>query len=119
MVKEIGNKKIGFFVYECIYFRVLGTVSCSVFLYQTEANSCEIVIVGSGGEPLAGISWGAHGDIEEKFAKAILNYCKRTRIKGYDVSSNIEETKSYNLQSSTIQIGLSVKALYSLCKRIY
>jgi len=28
------------------------------------------------------------GAIEKKFAKAILNYCKKMGVKGYDVSSN-------------------------------
>lgn len=83
IVKEIDNRKIGFFVYEDFYFRTQGTVSCSIFLYQTDLDSCEIVVVGSGGASAIGITWGAHKDIEKKVAEGILKYVKKIGIKGY------------------------------------
>lgn len=77
IVKNIDDRKIGFFVYEDFYLRVQSTVSCSLFLHQTGLNSCEITIVGSGGASAIGITWGAHKNIENKVAEGILNYAKK------------------------------------------
>lgn len=49
IVREVGNRKVGFFVFEGLYMRVQSTVSGSVFVYQTDPDSCEIAVVGSGG----------------------------------------------------------------------
>lgn len=82
IVKEIDNKKVGFFVFEGNYLRTQSSVSGSVFLYQTDSNSCEIVVVGSGGATLVGVTWGAHKDIEKKISKAVLDYAKKLGMKG-------------------------------------
>jgi len=86
VVRDVDNRKIGFFVYEDYYFRTTRTVSCSVFLYQTELDSCEIAIVGSGGASAIGITWGAHKDVEKKIAESILKYCEKIGAKGYYIS---------------------------------
>ncbi len=83
IVKEIGDRKIGFFVLEGLYMRVQHTVSGSVFIYQTDSDSCEIIIVGSGGASALGITWGAQKDIEKKIAEIILKYVEETGMKGY------------------------------------
>jgi hypothetical protein len=85
IVKEIGNRKIGFFVFEGLYMRVQSTVSGSVFIYQTDSDSCEIVIVGSGGASALGTTWGAQKDIEKKTADIILKHVKETGMKGYPI----------------------------------
>jgi hypothetical protein len=82
-VKEIDGKKVGFFVFEVFYFRTQRTVSCSIFLVQTDESSCEITIVGSGGASAVGITWGAHKDIEKKLAENILKHAKEIEMKGY------------------------------------
>lgn len=81
IVKEINGKKVGFFVYENYYLRTQNTVSCSVFLCQTSLDSCEIVIVGSGGASGLGTTWGAHKDIEKKVSNAILEYVNEVGMK--------------------------------------
>jgi hypothetical protein len=86
VVKEINGKKVGFFVYEVFYLRTQGTVSCSIFLVQTEESLCEIAIVGSGGASAVGITWGAHKDIEKKVAENILKHVKEIGMKGYHSS---------------------------------
>lgn len=82
IMKEIDNKRVGFFVYEGFYFRTQRTVSGSVFLYQTNLTSCEIVIVGSGGASAIGTTWGAQEDIEKKISGAILDCAKKLGMKG-------------------------------------
>jgi hypothetical protein len=82
VVKEIDNKKVGFFVFEGFYLRTQSTVSGSIFLYQTSLTSCEIVIVGYGGASAIGTTWGAQKDIEKKLSEAILDCAKKLDMKG-------------------------------------
>jgi len=82
VVKEIGDRRVGFFVFEGFYFRTQRTVSGSVFLYQTNLTSCEIIIVGSGGASAIGTTWGAQQDIEKKISGAILDCTKKLEMKG-------------------------------------
>ena len=86
VIKEICNTKVGFFVYEGLYMRIQHTVTCSVFFYQTDSNSCEIVAVGSGGATALGITWGAQKGIEEKIAKHILKFAEEAGMKGHYIS---------------------------------
>jgi hypothetical protein len=85
IVREIDDGKIGFFVFESLYMRVQSTVSGSVFIYQTDSNSCEIVIVGSGGASAIGITWGAQKDIENKISNAILKHVEEIGMKAYTI----------------------------------
>ena len=85
IVKEIGGRKIGFFVFEGLYMRVRSTVSGSVFIYQTDSDSCEIVIVGSGGASALGVTWGAQKDIENKISNIILKHAEETGMKGHTI----------------------------------
>lgn len=85
IVKEIGNRKIGFFVFENFYFRVENTVSGSMFVYQTDSDSCEVVIVGSGGASMLGVTWGAQKDIEKKISDAVLSHVAKIGMKGYAI----------------------------------
>jgi hypothetical protein len=87
VVREIDNRRVGFFVFEGFYFRTQRSVSCSVFLYQTDLNSCEIIIVGAGGATAVGITWGAQKDIEKKMSEAILDYARNLGMKA-DYSSS-------------------------------
>jgi hypothetical protein len=84
-VKEVGDRKIGFFVFEGLYMRVQHTVSGSVFIYQTDSDSCEIVIVGSGGATALGVTWGAQKDIEKKIADIILKHVEKTGMKAHSI----------------------------------
>lgn len=85
IVREVSDRKVGFFVYENYYFRTRSTVTGSVFLYQTDSNSCQVIIVGSGGASALGTTWGAHKDIENKIASAILDFAKETGMKAHQV----------------------------------
>jgi hypothetical protein len=85
IVKEIGGRKIGFFVFEGFYFRVQNTVSGSMFVYQTDSDSCEVVIVGSGGASMLGVTWGAQKDIEKKISYVVLNHVAKIGMKGYAI----------------------------------
>jgi hypothetical protein len=86
IIKEIGDRKIGFFVIEGLYMRIQHTVTCSVFFYQTDLNSCEIIAVGSGGASALGITWGAQKDIEKKIAEHILKFAEEAGMKGQYIS---------------------------------
>lgn len=86
IIKEVCDMKVGFFVYEGLYMRIQHTVTCSVFFYQTDLDSCEIVVVGSGGATALGITWGAQKDIEEKIVKQILKFAEEAGMKGQYIS---------------------------------
>jgi len=85
IVKEVGGRKIGFFVFEGFYFRVQNTVSGSMFVYQTDSDCYEVVIVGSGGASMLGVTWGAQKDIEEKISHAVLYRVAKIGMKGYAI----------------------------------
>lgn len=87
IVREISGKKVGFFVFEGYYFRTQGTVTGSVFICQTDLNSCEIIIVGSGGASLLGVTWGAQRDIERKISSAILHFATKAGMSARQVQS--------------------------------
>lgn len=93
ILKEIDDKRVGFFVLEGFYFRIQRTVSCSIFLYQTSPTSCEITVVGSGGATAVGITWGAHGDMEKKVSKTILDYAKQLEMKTDSFQRALSERK--------------------------
>jgi len=86
VTKEIGDRKVGFFVYEGLYLRIQTTVSCSVFLCQSGLDSCEMFVVGSGGATALGITWGAQKDFEKKIAKHILEFAEEAGMKGHFLS---------------------------------
>ena len=86
VIKEICGRKVGFFVYEGLYMRIQHTVTCSVFFYQTDLDSCEIVAVGSGGATALGITWGAQKDIEKKIVEHILKFAEEAGMKGRYIS---------------------------------
>lgn len=85
VVREIGDKKVGFFVFEGFYLRIQNTVSGSVLIYQTSSDSCEIITVGSGGATALGITWGAQKDIENKISNVILKHAEENGMKGYTI----------------------------------
>lgn len=86
VIKEICDRKVGFFVIEGLYMRIQHTVTCSIFFYQTDLDSCEIVAVGSGGATALGITWGAQKDIEKKIAEHILKFAEEAGMKGHYIS---------------------------------